>query len=221
MKKVLLLTCIATIALACGNNSAGPAHNPDESHAGHHDTTLGAAGKKEENPITGTMDEMMRAMHGTTPTGNNDIDFAVMMIAHHKGAVEMSRVEVDKGTNAELKAFAKKLIEDQGAEIDVMQGVIGKSEKVTSPDAKAFQAALHGSMMAMMKDTTKVYNNIDLDFAAQMIPHHQSAVDMAKAYLDAGGEGRLKTFCEGIIHSQTAEIAWLKDWLAKNGNERE
>ena len=39
-----------------------------------------------------------------------------------------------------------------------------------------------------MNKEIKVYEDIDRNFAAQMIPHHQSAVDMAKVYLKYGQE---------------------------------
>lgn len=56
-----------------------------------------------------------------------------------------------------------------------------------------------------------------VDFATMMIPHHQSAVDMAKAYL-AGPEKDpvLVKLSEEIVASQEREIALLRDWLNKN-----
>ena len=168
------------------------------------------------NPVTETMDKMMHDMHNAKPTGNNDIDFAVMMVEHHKGAVEMSKVEVNQGSNTEMKAFAQKVIDDQTKEIRFMQEFILKSASTTSSTSSDFQKALNSSMMAMMSDNTTIYNDIDKDFAAQMIPHHQSAVDMAEAYLQYGQETRLKTLCQNIINSQTTEINWLREWLVKN-----
>jgi uncharacterized protein (DUF305 family) len=167
-------------------------------------------------PVTQTMDKMMHDMHSAEPTGNNDVDFAAMMVEHHKGAVEMSKVEVNQGTYTEMKAFAQKVIDDQNKEIGFMQEFISKAPKTTSSNSADFQKALNGSMMAMMDDNTTIYNHIDKDFAAQMIPHHQSAADMAKAYLQYGQETSLKTLCQNIISSQTKEINWLKEWLTKN-----
>lgn len=97
-----------------------------------------------------------------------------------------------------------------------MQSFIEAAPKTTSPNAASFQKALSNSMAVMMNDSTPVYNNIDKDFAAQMIPHHQSAVDMAKVYLQYGKEKNLTTLSQNIVSSQTEEIAWLKTWLAKN-----
>lgn len=57
------------------------------------------------------------------------------------------------------------------------------------------------------------------DFALMMIPHHQSAIDMAKAYLASGeGDPELTKLSEEIIAAQEGEIAFLKDWLSRNGH---
>ena len=216
MTKTFLLAGFTTILLACSNNSNTDAATSDSSnHAAHNETSSHTTNQNKMNPITETMDKMMHAMHSAKPTGNNDIDFAVMMVEHHKGAVEMSKVEVAQGSNTEMKAFAQKVIDDQAKEIGFMQAFISKAPKTTSSNSAAFQKALNGSMMAMMSDNTTLYNDIDKDFAAQMIPHHQSAVDMANAYLQYGQEKSLTTLCRNIINSQEKEINWLKEWLHK------
>ena len=219
MKKTFYLAGLAAIALACNNNSNDTTKNDDSAnHGTHHATPSTTKNPKEMNPITESMGKMMRKMHGATPTGNNDVDFAAMMVEHHKGAVEMAKVEVDKGAKAELKAFAQKVIDDQNKEVDFMQNFISKAAKTKSSNAAEFQKALNQSMTEMMNNNGTVYNDIDKDFAAQMIPHHQSAVDMAEAYLAYGKETSLKTLCQNIIRSQKTEIAWLKEWLDKNTN---
>jgi len=211
MKKTLSIAGCMAILFACNNNSSNNAANTGSSdHAAHTETN--SSTQNQVNPVTTTMDKMMQAMHGINPTGN-DVDFAAMMLEHHKGAVEMSQVEIGKGKNDELKAFAKKVIDDQNEEIGFMQAFISKHTKTKSSNSAGFQKALNGSMMAMMNSKTAIYNDIDKDFAAQMIPHHQSAVDMAKVYLKYGREAGLITLCQNIISSQEKEINWLKEWL--------
>jgi uncharacterized protein (DUF305 family) len=217
MKKTFLLAGFTTILLACNNNSNNNASNTNSSnHAAQNETSSQPTNQNRMNPVTATMDKMMHEMHGAKPTGSIDIDFAAMMLEHHNGAVEMSKVEVDKGKNAELKAFAQKVIDDQNKEIGFMQEFISNAAKTTSLNSAEFQKALHLSMIAMMNDNTTIYNDIDKDFAAQMIPHHQSAVDMAKAYLQYGQEKSLTKLCQNIISSQEKEINWLKEWLHKD-----
>jgi uncharacterized protein (DUF305 family) len=56
------------------------------------------------------------------------------------------------------------------------------------------------------------------DFVLMMIPHHQSAIDMARAYLDSGdGDPELIELSNEIIEAQEREIAFLRDWLERNG----
>lgn len=58
--------------------------------------------------------------------------------------------------------------------------------------------------------------NVDVDFAAGMIPHHEGAVAMAKVELEHGKDPELRKLAEDIIKAQDKEIAFMKAWLEKN-----
>ncbi len=169
--------------------------------------------KADPNEMSVLMDKMMDKMHAPKSTANNDADFSNMMIEHHIGAVEMSELLLKRGKDAELKAFAQKVIDAQSKEIEQMKKFKDKTQ--LSPDTKDFQQALNQSMGAMMNKEIKIYNDIDKDYAAQMIPHHQSAVEMAKAYLKFGKEPELLKLCEEIVREQNIEITQLQNWLGK------
>jgi uncharacterized protein (DUF305 family) len=53
----------------------------------------------------------------------------------------------------------------------------------------------------------------DVAFVTAMIPHHQGAIDMAKAVLQYGKDERVKEWANEIIKAQEAEIAKLQEWL--------
>ena len=67
------------------------------------------------------MISMNTAMSSTPMTGNPDVDFAVMMISHHQGAVEMAKVELRYGTDSRLRRLAQEIIVTQQSEIALMQ----------------------------------------------------------------------------------------------------
>ena len=56
----------------------------------------------------------------------------------------------------------------------------------------------------------KLTDDPDRDFAAMMIPHHQGAIDMAKAELIYGQDPVLRRLAEGIIVEQQQEIELMQ-----------
>lgn len=64
------------------------------------------------------------------------------------------------------------------------------------------------AMAKMMSGmNVKPTGDVDLDFAATMIPHHQGAIDMALAELRYGSNEQLRRIAQEIIVSQQQEIA--------------
>ena len=63
---------------------------------------------------------MLQGLSGTS----FDHKFLQMMIAHHRGAIEMARTEQSDGNNSETKALAAQIQEAQTAEISQMQGLL-------------------------------------------------------------------------------------------------
>ena len=123
-KAVLILGAVALLAaaplLAQTKKDAG--HGKVD-HSGHGvaaaDTPATAAYKK-------AMDGMMEGMD-IAYTGNADIDFVEGMIPHHKGAVEMAKVELEFGKDPELRKLAEDIIKAQESEIAFMSGWLKKN----------------------------------------------------------------------------------------------
>ncbi|ABF12257.1 DUF305 domain-containing protein [Cupriavidus metallidurans] len=81
----------------------------------------------------------------------------------------------------------------------------------TGSDAERFAAENEVAMTRMM-DGMSVHpsGNIDEDFAAMMIPHHQGAIDMAMAELRYGKNEQLRRIAQEIIVDQMQEIAAMR-----------
>ena len=56
----------------------------------------------------------------------------------------------------------------------------------------------------------KPTGDVDADFAAMMIPHHQGAIDMALAELRYGKNEQLRRIAQEIIVDQQQEIAAMR-----------
>jgi uncharacterized protein (DUF305 family) len=72
----------------------------------------------------------------------------------------------------------------------------------------------HRGMMGMMgMNSSRVMSgNMDRNFIEQMIPHHDSAIAMAKLAKEKSKHDEVKTLADNIITSQTAEINTMKQW---------
>lgn len=64
---------------------------------------------------------------------------------------------------------------------------------------------------------TFVSGEVDDVFVQGMLVHHQSAIAMAKVELQNGADPELRLLAARIMAAQTADVALLKQWLAKHG----
>jgi uncharacterized protein (DUF305 family) len=80
----------------------------------------------------------------------------------------------------------------------------------------AFLAENHAAMMKMMKAMQVAPSgDVDADFVAMMVPHHQGAVDMARSELRYGRNERLRQIAQDIIAAQQQQIPAMQAALVK------
>ena len=72
---------------------------------------------------------------------------------------------------------------------------------------KENEAAM-AKMMSAMAVTPS--GDVDKDFVATMVPHHQGAIEMAQAELRYGHNEQLRRIAQEIIVDQTQEIAVMR-----------
>jgi uncharacterized protein (DUF305 family) len=82
-------------------------------------------------------------------------------------------------------------------------------------DETAYMAQNQQAMDKMMAGmNVKPSGDVDRDFAAMMIPHHQGAIDMAVLELRYGHNEQLRRLAQGIIVDQQQEIVVMRHVLA-------
>jgi uncharacterized protein (DUF305 family) len=79
-------------------------------------------------------------------------------------------------------------------------------------DAEAPYLAENEAAMAKMMAAmaVKPSGDVDRDFVATMVPHHQGAIEMAQAQLRYGRNEQLRRIAQEIIVDQTQEIAAMR-----------
>lgn len=176
------------------------------------------------SPPCGASSTMPHKMAGTHQV---DQHFIEMMIPHHQGAVEMADLALQKAQHPELKKFATAIKADQTKEIEQMRAWYkqwyGTEVPATPKNGMARHhggghgmpgMSMHSGMigMEMNLETLKNASDFDKEFIRQMIPHHESAVMMAKMVANNATHPEIRNLAEAIIKSQTAEIQQMQQW---------
>ena len=122
LKKISIVIAASSLAFPAlsyaQSNSAGAPHK----------MTMPMAEPSTANgmDLMAAMTKMRSQMDSMKMSGNVDDDFAMMMRAHHQGAIDMAKAELSSGKDAELRKMAQKTIDDQTKEIAKLDKWIAK-----------------------------------------------------------------------------------------------
>jgi uncharacterized protein (DUF305 family) len=167
------------------------------------------------------------------PSGDIDRDFVAMMVPHHQGAIDMAQAELRYGHNQHLLRISQEIIAGQLQEIAAMHVAVGDKvsavEEMLAGSAPEGGAAvtralrgpataeapfLHENGIAMDRMMAgmaiKPTGDIDRDFVATMVPHHQGAIDMTQAELRYGHNASLRRIAQEIIVDETQQITLMR-----------
>jgi uncharacterized protein (DUF305 family) len=162
-----------------------------------------------------TMDHSAIKSSPGAASAPRELQFLDTMIVHHQAAVDMAMLAETRAQRAELKELAANIVSDQEREIAKMSEwreawFEGKPESINLE----FPGMAKGmSGMDMKKLDSLKGSEFDIEFVRQMIPHHEGAVEMAKAIKGGDGRAELKELADDIITAQEAEIKKMREWL--------
>ncbi|ADV65972.1 DUF305 domain-containing protein [Deinococcus maricopensis] len=162
--------------------------------------------------------QMDHSMHTATPdtaplsrlSGKAfDRAYLSMMVAHHQGALAMTRAVQARLTDPQVKSWAAAILREQTREIDSMNAWL---RTLGGADTNA-QRLMAGSMQGMTARLSAA-GNADQAFVTQMLPHHASAVDMANLALQKSSDARVLKLSRSIIRAQADEMYAFRLWRA-------
>ena len=132
-----------------------------------------SAGQKPAQPPAKTDHSMTKTDHSMMLM---DADFAYLMAKHHRGGIEMSKLEESRGASAQVKNLAAKIRKGQERDLPTLSqyGTKAKKDGMVATHEKQMEKE-HQATMANLKSATG--EGLDKAFAAEMAKHHQMAFE--------------------------------------------
>ena len=216
MKAWLLapLLAVAFLLAACGGAGSGQQGN-ESGDGGHGQMDHGQMDHGSMGMGSGGMARQMVMENGKY----SDKAFIDAMVPHHQGAIEMAEVALKNAQHEEIRELSRNIISTQEAEIEKLKAI--KEQEFGTSEVPMEMSAGEMQMMGMT-DPDELANKDPFDkaFIDAMIPHHQSAIEMAQVAYRESDNSEIKALAEGIIEAQTREIAQMEGWRQQWYQER-
>jgi uncharacterized protein (DUF305 family) len=213
-----LLLTVALILVACGGAGGGQQGGGSDGEQGEAEKSSGMAGMDHSQMDHGSMDTGSGGMAREMVMENgeySDRAFIDAMVPHHQGAVEMARVALENAEHQEIIELSRNIISTQKAEIQELKAI--KQQEFGTSEVPMEMGA--GEMKAMgMTDPGELANKEPFDraFIDAMIPHHESAIEMAQVAYQESDNPEIRALAESIVEAQRREITqmegWRKEW---------
>jgi uncharacterized protein (DUF305 family) len=202
-----LLALAATLVLAsCGSSSGGSQGSAD----GQQKETGGMSGMDHSSMGHGSggMASGMLMENGKY----SDERFIDAMVPHHQGAIEMARVALENAEHEEIVQLSENIVSTQQAEIGELKSIKQEEFGTSRVPMEMSQQQMRG--MGVMMDPQELANREPFDkaFIDAMIPHHQSAIEMAEVASEKSKNPQIRELAENIISAQQMEIEQMKQW---------
>ena len=207
-----LLLAVALILVACGGAGGGQQGNGSADEQG--EKTGGMAGMDHSQMDHGSMGMgsggMAREM--VMEDGKySDRAFIDAMVPHHQGAVEMAEVALKNAEHEEIIELSRNIISSQQAEIEELKSIKQEEFGTSNVPMDMSQEQMRGMGMTDPQNLAK-REPFDKAFIDAMIPHHQSAIEMAQIAREKSEIPEIKELAENIVSAQQAEIEQMEQW---------
>ena len=145
-----------------------------------------------EDGLMSIMNTMMTDMKTMNMGGNPDHDFAMMMMRHHKAAIEMAHHELQNGKDETMKKKAQEIADKQTKEMEDLNVRMKEDKDMGKTNPKFKQEIMQNVEQSDAKmKSQKMTGDEDKDFAMMMKMHHEMAIDMANIYYKSATDNKI------------------------------
>ena len=110
----------------------------------------------------------------------SDERFIDAMVPHHQGAIAMAKVALKNAEHEEIKQLSRNIISSQQAEIEELKSIKKEEFGTFNVPMEMSQEQMRGMGMMMDPQALADEDPFDEAFIDATIPHHRSAIEMAK-----------------------------------------
>ena len=211
-----LLLAVAFLLAACGGAGGGQQGSGSGSEQGTDKKTGGGmAGMNHGQMGHGSMGMGTEGMARQMVMQNgqySDRRFIDAMVPHHQGAIAMAEVALKNAEHEEIKQLSRNIVSTQQAEIEELKAL--KKEEFGTSNVPMEMSQQQMKSMGVMMDPQQRTNKEPFDkaFIDAMIPHHQSAIEMAQVALANSDNPQIRELALDIVSAQQREIEQMKQW---------
>ncbi len=192
---------IGALALLASLGACGSSDQPSEN-------TAPAAAMTMDGPYAQSEMAMDKALKAAVGVDAADT-WVKKMIAHHDGAIAMSRIVLGLQPTADVAKMAQMTIDNQGAEIEELRA-LSRNGPVDPKSARLYEAAVTEMHTAMMAASGATPSDA---YLTKMMEHHRGAVAMSDIALANGATGAVRSQIAETRAEQLKEVAMVGSML--------
>ena len=211
-----LLLAVAFILTACGGAGGGQqGSGSGDGEQGKTEKTAGMMARMDHDQMghgeMGMGSESMSRQMVMENGKYSDRRFIDAMVPHHQGAIEMANVALKNAEHEEIKQLSRNIVSTQQAEIEELKSI--KKEEFGTPNVPMEMSPSQMRSMGMVDPQELAHSDpFDKAFINAMIPHHQSAIEMAKVAHEKSKIPEIKELANNIVSAQQKEIEQMRQW---------
>lgn len=152
-----------------------------------------------------------------------EVTFFASIIPHHRDALEMAEMELERGASPEIRTHAENIIANQRHQIDQFTRWLEEWHGMTPEEAMAMASEeARGEMAAMEAESARMMAELeataageafDVAFVRAMIPHHQAGIVEMLEPQSRAPHAELRVAAATGINTQAMEAADFRTLL--------